>query len=253
MKMQLQVVVPRLTAHVTHPTLQNNLVQSLPANTPLTAHFQRLLSLAFFIFPKPLTVPPTDSTVPALIQAHIRDSPDYTITKHTDYSLLAARFSLLDVCIGPGLTTVPFRSFPASTAAPWASSVANTSTRQLVPPSDEEIAFDKHVDALTDQIMGISTRIVEDGAMSDMTRLDAKDAGERLYHRVNGAVRIGGPRHWDLFADELEPKQKLISRFFGRKSDSKAESVSLEVSGVKSEGATIDGVGDAAEVGAMDS
>ncbi|ORY12340.1 hypothetical protein BCR34DRAFT_303778 [Clohesyomyces aquaticus] len=235
--------IPLLLARISHPVLQNNLVQSLPTNTPLTTHLQRHLALAFLIYPKQLIVPPTDPSLPVLISEHIRDSPDYVLHKQTNYSFLTARLALLDIGIGPGLTTVPFTPALVSTPVPGDSSVVSTAAPTPIFLSPEQLAFNKHVDNLADLVKDISNRIVEDGAMSDMTRLDAKDASERLYHRLNGAVRIGGPLKWNIFeSEEMKTRaEKPLSRFFKRLGDTRASSVSGETDGAKSEAASVDG------------
>ncbi|KAF2465956.1 uncharacterized protein BDR25DRAFT_81533 [Lindgomyces ingoldianus] len=234
--------LPSLLPRITHPILQNNLVQSLPANTPLTAHLQRHLALAFFIQPKQLNVPLSDPSVPFLIRSHIQNSPDYVFTKKTDYKTLAARLSLLDVAIGPGPMTVPYVPIINPTPPPGPSTTASTSASTPIYLSPEEIAFNKQVDRLAQQVKLLSNNIVETGALSDMARLDAKDASERLYHRLDHAVRTRGRNGGNPFEDEGKVKfQTPMNKWFVKTAASRAASVSGEANSVKSEAVSVSG------------
>jgi hypothetical protein len=99
---QLRDVVPRLLQRITHPILQKSLVCALPTRTPLTAYLQRYLALSFLLYPTTVDVPLEDPTIPSFIHKHLDNSPDFRTRKDTDYSFLAARFTLLDLAIGPG-------------------------------------------------------------------------------------------------------------------------------------------------------
>ncbi|KAF2787793.1 hypothetical protein K505DRAFT_421552 [Melanomma pulvis-pyrius CBS 109.77] len=179
----LNDVVPLLLGRITHPILQSNLVRSLPSKSPLTAYFQRHLALSLLLYPTQLRDALSSPKIPILIHSHLETSPHFKITGETDYISLAARISLLDTGIGPGPIDVPYLPLPS----------LSPSQDVPMPASSfsEETAFNKEVDALVKQLKLLSNDIVEVGAIEDLTRLEAKDCCERLYHRLDKAVRIG--------------------------------------------------------------
>jgi hypothetical protein len=145
--------------------------------------------------------PLSSPNIPPLIHNHLESSPHFKITRDTNYITLAARISLLDIGIGPGPLTVPYQ--PPCTLA--------ESESQEPPPlestSAEEKAFNK------DDIQQV-------GAIDDMTRLDAKDCFDRLYHRLEDAVRIGGRKSMNVFENNDSTQassRKLFQKWFGPK------------------------------------
>ncbi|KAF2708281.1 hypothetical protein K504DRAFT_503463 [Pleomassaria siparia CBS 279.74] len=206
----LTEIVPLLLERITHPILQNKLVSSLPIKSPLAAYFQRDLALAMLIHPTPLQIPLSSPQFTLLINDHLRTSPHFKITTETNYVDLAARISLLDTAIGPGPLTVPYQS-PSGP----------TETEELPVATDrslEGVAFNKEVDALVKIVKQFSNGIHEVGAIDDLTRLDAKDCCERLYHRLENAVRIGGRRKTNIFdaEDQTAPK-KVLQNWLNKK------------------------------------
>ncbi|KAF2655485.1 hypothetical protein K491DRAFT_778675 [Lophiostoma macrostomum CBS 122681] len=192
---ELDVLLDYLVPHVTHPILQNNLVQSLPSSTPLLASFRQHLALAFIVHPTPLPGLVPGHTISLMIHDHLDRSPDFLITRDTSYASLAARFTLLDLGVGPGLTKIP---------PPRKSNTAQGKNKQLgLPPptglTKAEVKFNQEIDMLAQHIKFIINRISEAGAITDPTRLDAKDNGEKLVHRLQSAARIGGRKRFDLF------------------------------------------------------
>lgn len=166
------------------------------------------MALAFLIYPAALNVPLDDPSVSSLIHTHLDNSDGFNITRETDYRALAARFALLDITIGPGLSSVPHQP-PKDPASPtFAKNPALSS---------EDVAFNKEIDKLVEHIKLLSNNIIEAGAISDLSRLDAKDYSERLCHRLENTVRIGGRKKKIVFEteDEAEQSRKLFSRWFG--------------------------------------
>lgn len=206
---QLLHVIPKLLSRVTDPHLQANLIHALPAASPLTAYLQRYLALSFLFYPDTVDVPLEDPQLPRLLHAHLDSSPHYRMSKHTNYSHVAVRFALLDIAIGPGLTTVPYLPLisppPSETGSPPA----------LVPTpvSSDVKEFNKEVDALAQHIKLIGNSIVETGAALDLTILDAKERCERLFWRLQHAVRIGGKKANNVFGDDDENQPK-VKKFF---------------------------------------
>ena len=208
---QLSDVVPQLLQRVTHPILQKCLVCAFPSRTPLTAYLQRYLALSFLLYPTTVDVALEDPTIPSLIHRHLDTWPDFRTRKDTNYSFLAARLTLLDVAIGPGLLSVPYRPL----TSPVASEAGSSPVMAPLPASQEVKEFNKEVDALAQHIKLLGNSIVEAGAAVDLTILDAKERSERLYYRLQHAVRIGGKKADNVFGDgEDELKQPKMSRFF---------------------------------------
>ncbi|KAF2263457.1 hypothetical protein CC78DRAFT_581549 [Lojkania enalia] len=225
----LNDLVPILLARITHPVLQSGLIRSLPVRSPLMASFQRYLALSFFLHPSPLNVPLHSPKLPSLIHSHLETSPAFIINKDTDYTAFTACLTLLDIGIGPGLANVPYRPLFSPSA-----SQEDLGIGQLLKPlSSEEIAFNKQVDALAQHIKLLSNNIVEAGAIGDLTRLDAKDGSERLYHRLENAVRIGGRRLNNIFANEKDEEgsmQRVLGRWLGPKFGTQASNVNGGIS-----------------------
>jgi hypothetical protein len=186
----------------------------------LTAAFRRHLALSFVLYPTPLTISLSDSDFCALIHDHLDASKAFTITNKTHYASLAASFSLLDIGIGPGPTKVPCQPPPIDGEPP--PTLLNA----------EEIAFNKQIDALVQHIKLLSNRIIEAGAMSDLTRLEAKDCAERLCHRLENASRIGGRKKRSVFDDEdvvVHASKRMFGKWIGKGKKAGSESGSGSV------------------------
>lgn len=181
----------------------------------MSASFRQHLALAFLIYPGPLNVPPSSPGISSLIHDHLDTSPDYFITRRTDYASLAARLSLLDIGIGPGPTTIPYALPPPQ---------EESETQTLPHPKSltaEEIAFNKEIDDLVRHIKLISNKFVQAGAISDLTRLQAKNCSEQLCRRLENAARIGGRRKTMVFSREEDTEvgggnKGFLSNWMGR-------------------------------------
>lgn len=215
---QLSDVLPRLLSRVTHPILQRQLVYALPTTSPLTSYLQRHLALAFILHPLPLDTPLADSRLPAILHNHLQTSPNFHINKQTNYGSLAARMTLLDIGIGPGLLTVPYQPL----VSPTPSESGSSPIMAPVPASSELKDFNKEVDALILHIKMLGNSIVEAGAVVDLTILEAKDCVERLCSRLEQAVRIGGKKSLNVFGSDDEDRQLKVTDIF-RKAAGKAK------------------------------
>jgi hypothetical protein len=148
--------------------------------------------------------------MPELVHRHLETSPNYRINKDTDYHFLAARMTLLDIAIGPGLLSVPYQ--PLVSAAPSRS--GSSPIMAPLPGSDDIKDFNKEVNALAQHIKFLGNSIMEAGAVADITILDAKDTVERLCSRLEHAVRIGGKKSHDVFGNNEEGLQLKVSDIF---------------------------------------
>jgi hypothetical protein len=209
---QLSDALPRLLAHVTHPILQRDLVCAMPAHSPLTAYLRRHMALSFVLHPSVVDMPLSDPRIPTIIHKHLQTSPDFIVNKRIDYTSLAARMALLDVAIGPGLLSVPYRPLLSPVPSPAGSSPVMAP----VPGADDVKEFNKTVDALAQHIKILGNSIIEAGAVTDLTILDAKDCVERLCSRLEHAVRIGGKKTHDVFGNDDSIKQLKVTDHFRR-------------------------------------
>jgi hypothetical protein len=172
----------------------------------MTAAFRRHLALSFLIYPTPVTTSLSDSDISSIIHLHLNESKDFKITRGTNYRTLAASLTLLDVGIGPGPTNVPCRPPPTEGESPG--NLLNA----------QEIAFNKKVDTLVQHIKLLGNKIVEAGAISDLTRLEAKNCLERLVHRLENSVRIGGALKRSVFDDpEVDRQRKKLFKWVTKK------------------------------------
>lgn len=207
---QLTHVIPKLLSRITNPLLQANLIRAFPTRSPLTAYLQRHLALSFLFHPLPVEVPLADPQLPTLIHKHLETSSHWHMSKDTDYSSVAARLGLLDVAIGPGPLTVPY----VALISPPPSEAGSSPPSAPTPPSSEIQGFNKEVDALAQNIKLLGNSIVETGAALDLTILEAKERCERLFWRLQHAVRIGGKKAEDVFGNDEDVRQLKVKRFF---------------------------------------
>ncbi|KAF3048299.1 hypothetical protein E8E12_011650 [Didymella heteroderae] len=206
---QLTYIIPKLLSRVTNPLLQANLIHSFPTRSPLTAYLRRHLALSFLFYPKTVEVPLTDPQLLKLIHDHLDHSTHYRMSKVTNYSHVAARFGLLDIAIGPGPGSVPY----VPLLSPPPSETGSPPPLTPTPGSSEVKEFNKEVDALAQHIKIIGNSIVETGAALDLTILEAKERCERLFWRLQHAVRIGGKKAENVFGDD-DGKQLKVKEFF---------------------------------------
>lgn len=213
---QLSKIIAQLPSRITHATLQRNLISALPSKSPMTSYLRRYLALSFFLYPQTVDVPLAHPKIPNLIHMHLDTSPHFRVDKATDYNSLAARLELLDVAIGPGPLSVPYQ--PLVSPAP--SQAGSSPIMAPLPASSEVKDFNREVDALAQHVKILGNSIVEAGAVTDLTILEAKDCIERLCARLEHAVRIGGKKVHNLFGNEEddEKQQLKMSKFLTKRS-----------------------------------
>lgn len=207
---QLTHVIPKLLSRVRNPLLQGNIIDAFPTRSPLTAYLRRHLALSFLLHPIPVDLPLADPQLPALIHKHLRTSSQWHMNKDTNYSFVAARISLLDTAIGPGPLTVPYIPL----VSPPPSEAGSLSPLVPTPASSALKGFNTEVDALAQHIKLLGNSIVETGAALDLTILTAKERCERLYWRLQHAVRVGGKKEENIFGGNEDVKQLKVKKFF---------------------------------------
>ncbi|TKA69650.1 hypothetical protein B0A55_08122 [Friedmanniomyces simplex] len=200
-----------------HPTiLLCRLVASLPASSIHAHHLRRRLAL-YCATESSSTAPLTSSTWYATIIKRLRTAPEYALSSSTDYALLHALISVLDLAIDAGFSDFAFLA-PPSAPVPALAPAPVSATSGPLPSfplfsqqhrdpqtapkgsssSKEEKAFNAHLDALAAQLRFMASRVRNAGA-AHMTRMEAKEALERVVVRVEGVVRTRGRAKRDVF------------------------------------------------------
>lgn len=238
----LEDIIPHLVVRIRHPILQRNLVTVLPTRYPLTASIQRFLALSFLLHPTKITQPLTSPKTLSSIHDYL-ERPDISrINKHTDYSILAARFTLLDIAIGPGPLSVPFQLL--TSPSPSQDTQGQPTVEPPRPSSDEVKIFNQEVDALAQQIRLIGNSINVASAITDLSRLTASDACDRLRVRLEHVVRIGGRKTKQVFGDDDDDNQgdkATFAKFFTKKKEQpSAIGVSADGDGAMNEDDVVD-------------
>lgn len=237
---QLSDVLPRLLSRVTYPVLQRDLVCALPSSSPMTAYLRRHIALAFILHPTVLHVALVDPDLPKILHKHLETSPEFHINKKTDYGSLAARMTLLDIAVGPGLLTVPYQPL----VNPSPSQGGSSPVMAPVPAASELKAFNREIDALVLHIKMLGNSIVEAGAVVDLSILEAKDSVERLCARLEHAVRIGGKKSHNVFGSDDEDKQLKVTDIFRRAAANARKTAPVSVGGIfdeEDDGVDVDG------------
>ncbi|KAK0824593.1 hypothetical protein LTR73_007643 [Friedmanniomyces endolithicus] len=188
-----------------HPNiLLCRLVASLPASSINAHHLRRRLAL-YCVTESSSTIPLTSPTWFRTLTKRLRTAPEYTISNSTNYALLHALISILDLALDAG-----FSDFAFLTAPPKPPSVAEpqrpshplfahlTTSAASTKIPEEEKALNSHVDALVAQLKFMASRVRNSGA-AHMTRMEAKEALERVVVRAEWGVRTRGKGRSEVF------------------------------------------------------
>ncbi|KAK0929641.1 hypothetical protein LTR29_016992 [Friedmanniomyces endolithicus] len=183
------------------------LVASLPASS-INAHYLRRRLALYCVTESSSTTPLTSPTWFRTLTKRLRTAPEYTISNSTNYALLHALISVLDLALDAGFSDFCFLT--PTTTPPILPSVTephrrshplfafyNTSAASTKLP-EEERAFNSHVDALVTQLKFMASRVRNSGA-AHMTRMEAKEALERLFVRAEWGVRTRGRGRREVF------------------------------------------------------
>jgi len=184
---------------ITSPILRNQLISALPRCSQRTHLFRRRLSLSFALeTSQHIEKPMANSKLTDHILLNLTKSPLFRISPSTNYRVLSARFTMLDVAIDAGFSD--FAWYRGSTQ-----------------PSREEREMEKQfnvgVDMLAQEIRETMARIVDAG-MTSLRRTEAKAAAQRLEQRLTCAVRTREKAARDWFS---EGKEDVVRREFMEK------------------------------------
>lgn len=167
------------------PLIGCRLVTSAPAYTPRLHELRRHMAMSWFLGSEEHSKVPLNQ-LSDLVLSRLKQSPDFTISEDSDYTLLAARIGVLDVAISGGFSDFAFLpsetqvdAVPTSKAKPFAKPHAS---------SAGETAFNAQLDVITSQLRLLSSRI-RDAGTSHLRRTEAKGAIERLIVRLDNCVR----------------------------------------------------------------
>ncbi|KAK1820243.1 hypothetical protein LTR12_005395 [Friedmanniomyces endolithicus] len=183
------------------------LVASLPASS-INAHYLRRRLALYCATESSSNTPFTSPTWFRTLTKRLRIAPEYTISNSTNYALLHALISVLDLALDAGFSDFCF--ITPTTTPPILPSVTephrpshplfafhNTSAASTKLP-EEERAFNSHVDALVAQLKFMASRVRNSGA-AHMTRMEAKEALERVIVRAEWGVRTRGRGRREVF------------------------------------------------------
>jgi len=163
--------------------VQAQLIAALPASSPASHALRRVLALRRLTegeFTQEHTPPNSEKWTRRLLSA-LKSSPEFAVSDATDYNLLAALADVLDIAIDAG--------FHADFAFLNETAKQPTGPFGRPPaPSEAEQAFNADIDALTNQLRLMTSRIKDAGA-THLRRTEAKSALERVVVRLEHTVR----------------------------------------------------------------
>ncbi|KAK5718189.1 hypothetical protein LTR17_015762 [Elasticomyces elasticus] len=196
-------------------TLLCRLAASLPASTGNAHYLRRRLAL-HFIDASQSTLPATSEKWNSIIAERVLTAPEYAISNSTDYALLLALISNVDLAIDAGFSDFAFltRAKPIAAEgvvqAPVPSLFKHKNAAKKVPK--EEKRFNAHVDMLTDALNWKASQVKNAGA-AHMTRMQVKDALSILVVRLECVVRTRTKAKKDIFDGTAQAE--VMERFVG--------------------------------------
>ncbi|KAK4991261.1 hypothetical protein LTR66_006593 [Elasticomyces elasticus] len=222
---------------IPHPTLQHTVLTSVPSFTARLHAMKRQLALEFVLGNAEDRAEGHGSRQPTDVGLFddlgvLLDKLEYAINEQTDYAVLAARISMMDIAISAGFSKP---AFVATTASLPRTKNSDTDTEPelersgsekpvnrflrasvsaLPPPSPEEQAFNLAVDSLVQHLRQTASQIRDSGA-SHMRRTEAKSALEGLACRLEYAVRTRPKPKKGVFGSAAQGQESSMARFLG--------------------------------------
>ncbi|KAK5009011.1 hypothetical protein LTR28_003176 [Elasticomyces elasticus] len=220
---------------IPHLTLQHTVLTSVPSFTARLHAMKRQLALEFVLgYPEDReeghgSRQPTDVGLFDDLGV-LLDKLEYAINERTDYAVLAARISMMDIAISAGFSEPAFFATTASLPRTKNSDTEtepelersgsekpvnrflSASVSALPPPSPEEQAFNLAVDSLVQHLRQTASQIRDSGA-SHMRRTEAKSALEGLACRLEYAVRTRPKPKKGVFGSAAQGQESSMARF----------------------------------------
>lgn len=216
-------------------SLRCQVIAALPATSAHAHQLRRRLALNCITGERGTTSnnrPLASDEWASILLMHFRTAPHFAISEGTDYLLLLQLTNLIDIAIDAG--------FSPNVAA-FFSPTQPTSQLGLKTPaagslSEDKKAFNAQIDALTNHIRAMASRIRDAGA-THLRRTEAKSALERVAVRLEHSVRTrpkprkgvfsGGGGGW-LGRVGRESNEALIEGFVKQALRQQAPSIQLE-------------------------
>ncbi|KAK3654667.1 hypothetical protein LTR56_003940 [Elasticomyces elasticus] len=196
-------------------TLLCRLAASLPASTGNAHYLRRRLAL-HFIDASQSTLPATSEMWNSIIAERVLTAPEYAISNSTDYALLLALISNIDLAIDAGFSDFAFVTHAKPIAAegvvqaPVSSLFKHKHAAKKVPK--EEKRFNVHIDLLIKALNWKASQVKNAGA-AHMTRMQVKDALCILVVRLECVVRTRTKPKTDIFDGTAQAG--VMERFVG--------------------------------------
>ena len=194
----LPLVSPELT-----DTQLAHVISTFPATNAATHSLRRLLALS-------LVTRCHDSESlywsrwPSLVLRALRTHPAFVVAEGMDYSLLIAMVAVLDIAVDAGFTSDYAQLDGTPNDAGGVKKPALFGKH--APVSAAEELFNAQIDAISEQLTFMSSRVKDAGAQH-LTRTEAKSALERLVIRLGCAVRTKAKLKKGVF-DEALPNER---------------------------------------------
>ncbi|KEQ96594.1 hypothetical protein AUEXF2481DRAFT_87968 [Aureobasidium subglaciale EXF-2481] len=206
----IEYVGQSLRAHIPNPILIQRLIGLLPSTTSASHTFKRRLGLASFMKSNAyLTNSLHDTSTMHVLTLYLHENRAFKLSDSTDFHKLGARFDILDVAIGMGLSDFGFQ------ATGKADSPVNTeATAARLPTSEEESKFNSAIDEVVAELRSIAFNIRDSGA-AHMRRTECKTAIEKLTYRLEFASRTRPKPKKGIFG-AAEGASDVIRNFVAR-------------------------------------
>ncbi|KAF2160124.1 hypothetical protein M409DRAFT_60234 [Zasmidium cellare ATCC 36951] len=179
-------------------------IAALPASTPRAHKIRRRLALEYFNTTEKKACDPPDW--PKSIIHTLKSKLEFHISESTDYALLTALTTVLDIAIDAGWTDYSLLA-PRESTGPWG---------ERQPPSAAETKHNKDIDAITDVLKILASRI-RDAGTSHLRRTETKSAIEQVMARLQFCVRSRARPTKDVFDEKVMKQARFDVSSFARK------------------------------------
>ncbi|KAK5175102.1 uncharacterized protein LTR77_000239 [Saxophila tyrrhenica] len=191
------------------PLLHCRAIAAMPARSKQSHHLRRMLALHHVTdkrSPEAYTLDLSSPQWVDIILSRLKTAPEFAISESSDYALLSALISVLDIAIDAGFSDFSFRQHRTRTSKPI-NTFAKTS-----PWAKAEAEFNAQVDALVAKLRSISSRI-RDAGTTHLRRTEAKGAIDWLVLRLEFCVRTKPKPKGGVFGGGMGGQREFLSRF----------------------------------------
>jgi hypothetical protein len=186
------------------------MITSLPASSERSHRLRRTLAINLLVNRcrnlEDFTPEVDSPTWAETILARLKSDPEFAVLESTNYALLEALVSVLDIAIDAGFSDFSFRSRVTGKLKPMGS-LGKTSPAALA-----EASFNAQIDALVAQLRLMSSRI-RDAGTTHLRRTEAKSAIDRLVLRLEYCVRTKPKQKTGVFGNVTGQQREFLSGF----------------------------------------